>query len=232
MNYFDWRKYVVVFFITIFIFLSAFYLSNYFNSRKINQIKGIQDQISIDILSSETEYSLLQELSCKNVSGSILSRQLEELGIKLEWSEINIGPTEEVIYLRKYYALLEIKDYLLMKKISSRCGVKSAFILFFYPRLEDCSDCEKQRIVLSSLREKYPELRVYAFDSSTDLSAVKAMLHIYKINNVKIPSIVIDDELLIGFQDVDSLEVRIKKSFKLQEKTPENDISTDTIEKK
>lgn len=232
MNYFDWKKYVVVFFITMFIFLSAFYISNYFNSKKIDQIKGIQDQISIDILSSETEYNLLQELSCKNISNSILSKQLEELGVKLEWSEINIGPTDEVIYLRKYYALLEIKDYLLMKKISSRCGVKSAFILFFYPRVDNCTDCEKQRIVLSSLREKYPELRVYAFDSNTELSAVEAMLHIYKINDVKTPSIVIDDELLIGFQDIDSLEERIKKSFKLQEKIPDDDIKADEEEKR
>ena len=231
MNYFDWRKYVVVFFITVFIFLSAFYISNYFNSKKIDKIKGIRDQISIDILSSETEYTLLQELSCKNVSGSILSKQLEELGVKLEWSEINIGPTEEVIYLRKYYALLQIKDYLLMKKISSRCGIKSAFILFFYPRVDNCSDCQKQRIVLSSLRAKYPELRVYAFDSSTDLSAVRAMLHIYKINDVKIPSIVIDDELLIGFQDIDSLDIRIKKSFKLQEKILDDEHEVDVAGK-
>ena len=218
----DWKKYIIVFFITVLLFLSAFYLSNYFSSKKINQIKGIQDKISIDILSSETEYALLQELSCKNTSDIVLSKELDELGRKLEWSETNnIGTTEEVNYLRRYYSLLEIKDYLLMKKISTRCGVKSAFILFFYPNTgERCSDCEKQRLVLSALRDKYPELRVYAFDYNIELSAVKAMLRIYKLEDTNKPAIVIDDELLIGFQDVENLEKRIKKSFKLQETKP------------
>lgn len=199
------------------LFLTAFYISDYFSSKKLNQLQGIQDKISIDILSSETQYSLLSELSCKNISDSTLSSEMSELGNKLEWSQKNIGNTDEVNYLRKYYSLLEIKDYLLMKKISSRCGVKSAFVLYFYTTAQNCSECEKQGIVLSSLRERYPELRVYSFDFSTDLSAVKAMLDIYKIKDTALPAVVIDDERLTGFQSVEALESRIKQSFKLQE---------------
>ena len=214
---FDWKRYVVVFFITLGLFLTAVYISDYFSSRKLNQLQGIQDKISIDILSSETQYSLLSELSCKNVSDTILSGELSELGNKLEWSQKNMGATDEVLSLQKYYSLLQIKDYLLMKKISSRCGVKSAFILYFYTTAQNCSECEKQGIVLSSLREKYPELRVYSFDFDTDLSAVKAMLNIYKIKDTALPAVVVDDELLTGFQDADNLEARIKQSFKLQE---------------
>ena len=45
-------------------------LSNYFGNKKIDQLKTIQDKISIDILSSETQFSLLSELSCKNISDS------------------------------------------------------------------------------------------------------------------------------------------------------------------
>lgn len=218
---FDWKRYIIVFFITLGLFLTALYISNYFSSKKLSQLQGIQDKISIDILSSETQYTLLSELSCKNISDTVLSSELDELGNKLEWSQTNIGMTDEVSYLRKYYSLLEIKDYLLMKKISSRCGVKSAFILYFYTTAQNCSECEKQGIVLSSLREKYPELRVYSFDFSTDLSAVKAMINIYKIQDTKLPAVVIDDELLTGFQSVKSLESRIKESFKLQEVKPE-----------
>lgn len=217
MEIIDWKKYFIVFLITVCLFLTSSYISNYFGNKKIDQMKAIQDNIAISILSSETQFSLLSELSCKNVSGSLLSGELDELGRKLEWSETNIGATDEVNYLRKYYALLEIKDYLLAKKVADRCKVKSAFILFFYPRTENCSDCEKQRIVLTDLREKYPELRVYAFDYSTDLSAVKAMLQIYKIKETKIPALVIDDELLIGFHSFEELESRVKESFKLQE---------------
>lgn len=217
MNQIDWKKYAIVFLITATLFLTASYLSNYFGNRKIEQVKSIQDNIAIDILSSETQFSLLSELSCRNISDSVFSSELSELGTKLEWSEKNLGNTEEVEYLKKYYSLLEIKDYLLSKKISEKCKVKSAFILYFYTTAENCSVCERESLVLSSLRNKYPELRVYSFDYSTDLSAVKAMIQIYKIKDTELPAVVLDDEVLTGFHSIEELEAKVQKSFKLQE---------------
>lgn len=217
-NNIDWKKYFLVLLITAGLFLTAIYLSNYFGEKKLSQLKTIQDQIAIDILSSETQFSLLSELSCKNVSGASLSNELDELGGKLDWGEKNLGATEEVSYLKKYYSLLQIKDYLLMKKISERCGHKYAFVLYFYTTLENCSECEKQSLVLSKLRSTYPELRVYSFDFSTDLSAVKAMLDIYKIEDTKLPALVIEDEVLTGFNSVEELDIKIKETFKLESK--------------
>jgi len=217
----DWKKYLIVFLITATLFLSASYLSNYFGDRKLGELKTIQDKIAIDVLSSETQYSLLSDLSCKNLSGSVLSGELAELARKLEWGEENLGASEEVLYLKKYYSLLEIKDYLLAKKIAERCKVKSAFILYFYTTLENCSECERQGLVLTALRDKYPELRVYSFDYSIDLSAVKSMLTIFKIEDTKLPAVVIDDEVLTGFHSLEELETRIQESFKLQETKPE-----------
>ena len=222
-NNIDWKKYLIVFLITVGLFFTASYLSNYFGNKKIDQLKSIQDKIAINILSSETQFSLLQESSCKNISGSVLSGELDELGRKLEWSQQNLGSTEEVSYLKKYYSLLQIKDYLLMKKISLGCKVKSAFILYFYTTAENCSLCERESLVLSSLRDKYPELRVYSFDYSIDLSAVKALLQIYKIEDTKLPALVLDDELLTGFHGVEELESRVQESFKLQGTKPEGD---------
>ena len=188
----------------------------------------IQDKISIDILSSETQFSLLSELSCKNISDSIISGELGELGRKLEWGQENLGMTDTVSYLKKYYSLLEIKAYLLTKKISARCNTKSAFILYFYTTAENCSECEKQGLALSALRDKYPELRVYSFDYSIDLSAVKAMLQIYKIEDTKLPALVIDEDVLTGFHSIDELEIRVKESFKLQETKPEEAVPQKT----
>jgi len=215
-NAFDWKKYLIVLLITLGLFFTAIYLSNYFGNQKINQLKSIQDKISIDILSSETQFSLLSELSCKNISDSVYSPELGELGNKLEWSEQNLGATDEVAYLQKYYSLLQIKDYLLAKQISTRCGVKSAFILYFYTTAANCSLCEQESLVLSTLRAEYPELRVYSFDYSTDLSAVTSMLQIYKIKDTALPALVINDNVLTGFHDLTDLESRVQDSFKLQ----------------
>lgn len=216
-NNIDWKKYLIVLLITTCLFFTAAYLSNYFGNQKLSQLKNIQDKIAIDILSSETQFSLLSELSCKNISDSVYSPELGELGSKLEWSEQNIGDTDEVAYLKKYYSLLQIKDYLLAKKIAERCKVKSAFVLYFYTTAENCSLCQQESIVLETLRLKYPELRVYSFDYSTDLSAVTSMLQIYKIKDTALPALVVDDDVLTGFHSLEDLEVRINESFKLQE---------------
>ncbi|MES3031900.1 MAG: hypothetical protein V4699_01500 [Patescibacteria group bacterium] len=216
-NNFDWKKYLIVFLITSGLFVTAIYLSNYFGNKKIDQLKSIQDKISIDILSSETQFSLLSELSCKNISDSVYSPELGELGNKLEWSQKNLGATEEVSYLRKYYSLLQIKDYLLAKKISERCGVKSAFILYFYTTTENCSLCEKEGQILTDLHNKYQQLRVYSFDYSTDLSAIRSMLQIYKIKDTELPALVVGDDVLTGFHSMEELEVIIKDSFKIQQ---------------
>ncbi len=216
----DWKKYLIVFLFTVGLFFSASYASNYFGDKKINQLKSIQEKISIDLLSSETQFSLLADLSCKNISYSVLSGELGELGNKLEWSEDNLGEEDTVSYLKKYYSLLQIKDYLLTKKISERCKTKAAFILYFYTTKENCSECEREGLVLSALREKYPELRVYSFDYSIDLSAVRSMLQIYKIEDTKLPALVVDDDVLTGFREIEELESIIKKSFKLEEAKP------------
>lgn len=69
--------------------------------------------------------------------------------------------------------------------------------------------------MLSDLRVKYPELRVYSFDYSTDLSAVSSMLKIYKIKDTALPALVIDDQVLTGFRGIDELSTKVEDSFKL-----------------
>ena len=130
----DWKKYLIVFFMTATLFGSAWWLSNHFNAKKIDQLRTIEDKISIDLLSSETQFSLLQEQSCTDIStATTLSTELNSLADKITFSENNIGSTNtDVISLKRSYSLLEIQDYLLMKKITERCGQKSIFILYFY----------------------------------------------------------------------------------------------------
>lgn len=201
----DWKKYIIVLFITSTIFISGLWFSNYLSNKKIDQLKSIENKISLDLMSSETQFSLLQELSCKDVSTTVLSSELNSLADKISYSENNIGiENVDVISLKKYYSLLEIKDYLLMKRITERCGQKSIFILYFYKN-DNCEDCTKQGYVLTSLREKYPNLRVYSFDYNLDLSAIKAMTSIYKVSD-DLPAVVINGKVYSGFKSIEEIE--------------------------
>jgi len=201
----DWKKYVIVLFITSTIFIGGLWASNYFNNKKLNQLKSIESTIYLDLMSSETQFDLLQEISCKDISNTVLSSELNSLADKITYSENNIGVENvDVIGLKKSYSLLEIKDYLLMKKITERCGEKSIFILYFYKN-DGCSDCTKQGYVLTSLHQKYPNLRVYSFDYNLDLSAIKAMISIYKVPN-EAPAIVINGKIYSGFKSAEDIE--------------------------
>ncbi len=218
----DWKKYVIVFFITATLFASAFYVTDYFYNNKINQLKSIQDNISIDILSSETQFSLLQELSCKNVDNSVLSQEINNIADKINYSEKNFATDNtDIRYLKKYYSLLEIKDYILMKKINERCNSENSFILYMYSTDPTCTDCIKQEYVLSVLRAKYPQLRIYSFDYNLDLSAIEALISIYKIPE-NVPVMVIDGKNYPGFKTTEEIEKiipQLKDYLKAQKET-------------
>ena len=216
----DWKRYVVAFFITALVFASAFYLSNFFNQKKIEEIRSIENSIGIDILSSETQFDLLEELSCGNVNDSILSQQLNELASKIEFSEEQgIGSDEDRASLRKYYSLFQIKDYLLMRKAEDKCGLKTTNIIYFYSNAEDCNDCEKQGYILTDIRQNYPDVRVYSFDYNLDLSALKALITIYRVNQPEaLPALVINGKVYYGLQKFEDIQAIVPDVFIVPEK--------------
>ncbi|MEI6842998.1 MAG: hypothetical protein WCK48_00590 [bacterium] len=232
-NKIDWKKYLFTFIITAIIFATAIYLSNYFNQKKIDEIRGIQDKISIDILSSETQFSLLEDSSCANIGGSsALSTELGTLEEKLTYAEKNNSVNDtDIQTLKRYYSLLEIKDYILMNKISEKCKKTPLTIIYFYSTKNDCSDCEKEGYVLTQLRQDYPELRVYSFDYDLDLSAVKTFISIYKVEN-KLPVVFIKGKPYYGFQSIDDIEKAMPELLVLKaEKNASSTTATTTQSK-
>ena len=228
-SHIDWKKYFFSFAITAVIFITAIFLSNYFGQKKLGEIRDIQDKIAIDILSSETQFSLLEESSCKDVGTGTLSTELGSLEEKLSYTENERGhDNAEVQTLKKYYSLLEIKDYLLMTRISEKCKKTPLSIIYFYSTDKTCGDCEKEGYVLTHLRETYPELRVYSFDYNIDLSAVKTLISINKVKNT-LPSIIIKDKIYYGFQGVEDLEKAVPELQKL--KTASSTTATTTIKR-
>lgn len=205
-NGIDYRKYIFSFVITALIFATAIYLSNYFGQKKLDEIRNIQDKISIDILSSETQFSLLEQSSCKDIGSGSLSNELGNLEAKLTYTENQRGTEDsEVQTLKRYYSLLEIKDYILMNKISEKCKRTPLSIIYFYSNKESCKDCQKEGFVLTKLRETYPDLRVYSFDYDLDVSAVSTLVSINKVKN-ELPALVIKDQVYYGFQSIEDIE--------------------------
>ncbi len=230
MNVFDWKKYAIVFGITLLIFGTALYISNFANQKRLQEIQSIEDKIAIDILSSETQFSLLAESSCADVNNLVLSEELNSLSEKLSFTENNLGTENiEVVKLKRYYSLLQIKDYLLMKKVREKCGLKPLVILYFYSNTGDCDECQKMGYVLTFLRNEYPELRVYAFDYNLDLSALNTLKSILKIQN-RLPAIIINGAPYYGFKDIEEFEKIMPelKTLRLKNEKEKNATSTNS----
>jgi glutaredoxin len=111
-----------------------------------------------------------------------------------------------------------------MKEITSRCGQKSIFVLYFYSN-DKCDDCTKQGYVLTSLREKYPNLRVYSFDYNLDLSAIKAMISIYKVPD-SLPALVINGKVYSGFQSIEEVEKTFPQLKTIEKKPVTKKVTT------
>lgn len=226
----DYSRYVVSLVITIAIFATAFYVSYFFSQKRVDNVKSIQDSIAIDVMSTETEF-LLKEVSCTNEGASGVVKKLNELADKLTYTESKLGgDNEQVIYLKKYYSLLQIKDYLLGKRTADSCGEakRPIYMMYMYTNQRDlCADCQKQAAILAGLRDIYPELRVYTFDYDLDLAPLDTIKKIYK-TRAEFPILIVEDKAYYGLKSLDELKALLPDTLKEATTTPSTAKSTTT----
>lgn len=225
----DSKKYLIAFLITAAIFVTAVLASSTLTDKKLQDVRAIEDRVALDILSSETQYALLEETSCRDIGPGFLSKELGSLGEKLSYAENSQGfNLEDVETLKRSYFLLEIKDYLLMKRLTEKCAQEPFFILYFYSTNDRCEDCEKMGYVLTALRDKYPDLRVYSFDYHYDVGAIQTLTSIYKVK-AELPALIINGKPYYGFKTVEELEKAVPE-ITLLETADERSAATTTPE--
>src|SRR3989344_2971204 len=197
------KRYIIAFFIAAAIFGTALAVSNVLNNMRLEQVQMIEENIATDILSLETQFELLSELSCKDIrENSVLSQELADVSKRVSYTEEKLGAeNSEVLRLKRQYTLLQIKDLLLMKKVSQKCGLEPIFVLYFYSNESDCSDCERQGYALTALAEEYPQLRIYSFDYHLDLPALTTLLTINDLNG-ELPALIIGENPYYGFKSM------------------------------
>lgn len=210
----QWHKYILTFVITAAIFATAFIIASRFDAQRVADIRATQEAVSINILSLETQFDLMGSLSCSTLSDNpVLSDELNTLASRLSVAEENLGQDDaQVISLKKQYSLLEIKDYLLMQHISDKCAkFKPVYILYFYSNSGDCPDCGTMGDVLTYLRQTYPGLRVYSFDYHLDLSVLRTLTTLRKIDADKgLPAFVVNTRAPVyGFKTLQEMQVLI-----------------------
>jgi len=227
----------MVFFITLGIFAVAFFVSDYINDKKLNQLENIYQQISTNILSTETKFSLLRIASCEDTISETsleneLTLELNDMAKRVKYMENQLGADDSnVVLIKTQYSLLQIKDYLLMRELATRCKEKMSTILYFHDL--DCSDCRKQSLVLDKISSLYPNIRVYWLDRSLQTPAMQTMVSMFSITNT--PSMIIEEKTYSGFKSVDEIKEIIPELKKIDserekaQKNKENSATTSEI---
>lgn len=198
--------------ITIVLAGTIVYAINYLNNARVAELTTIESQLSIDTLSLDTQFSLLEAAPCDSAASSTtLTGELADLGTRLSYTEDQLGTDNaQVIRLKEQYSLFEIRDYLITKELAAACGTRPVTVLYFYSNAGDCSDCDKAGYALSYLRNTYPSLRVYSFDYNLDLGALRTFITLNKVKNA-LPAFVINGKHYYGFTSLADLEKQFPK---------------------
>lgn len=201
--------------ITVAIFGTIVAAINHLDRQRIAELDAIQAQLATDTLSIETQFALLEDAPCADLSvGTDLTEEVSLLGDRLGATESRLGSDNpEVIRIKKQYTLLQIRDYLLTKRIADTCDVEPVTALYFYSNEPDaCESCDRASYALSYLRQTYPGLRVYSFDYNLDLGALKTLIAVEKIDE-RFPAFVIEGERSYGFEDLETFEERFPEEL-------------------
>lgn len=201
--------------ITIAISATILYAVDYLNDQRIRELRSIEDQLTTDTLSIETQFALLEDAPCEGLSdGTIISPELENIGDKLTYATERLGANDpQVLALKERYTLIQIRDYVLQKRIARTCGIDPVTVLYFYSNVAgECEDCDRASYALSYMRETYPHLRVYSFDYNLSLPALQTLIKTLDVT-APFPAFVIEGKSSNGFTTLEDFKLLFPKSL-------------------
>ena len=181
---------------------------NQLDRQRIAELDAIQSQLATDTLSVETQFALLENAPCADLTaGTDLTSEVSSLGDRLGIAESRLGSDNpEVLRLKKQYTLLQIRDYILTQRIADTCDIEPVTALYFYSNeAGSCESCDRASYALSYLRQTYPQLRVYTFDYNLDLGALKTLIAVEKVEE-RFPAFIIEGKRSYGFTDVETFQ--------------------------
>lgn len=194
-------KYFVVFIITTLVFLVGVWAGQIIVNYRFGNLEKAQMDLRTQTATLETQYLLIAQNPCFLLESTKLDQELYEMGEKLSHMEQTYGKnSEDVKGLKEYYSLLELRHWLFLEQIKTKCEKKDfTIILYFYSNLGDCEKCSDQGYILTFLREKYPNLKIYSFDVNIDNPALDWIRDSYRIKET--PTLIINGEKHVGFID-------------------------------
>lgn len=199
------HQYIAALAIATILFFGGLWFGSYLGAQKLDVIDGLQSELMLSTLGSELQYEILEKEPCNAINSSSIIQELFEIGSKLDFMESELGANDpNVVELKEYYHLLEIRHWLLLKQINAHCTQDSDLILYFYSNTGDCDKCSEQGTILTYIHRTNPDVSIYSFDVHIQNPALDTIKELYGIKSA--PAIIINDEKLEGFISKEKLE--------------------------
>jgi len=205
-KHYDFNKYVAAFSIATLMFILGLTFGIYLMNEKVSAINEMQDSLKLEVMSIELQNILFQDNPCSD-SVIPLEEKLEDITSRITFMENSLGKeNKQVLEIKKYYSLIEVNHYLLMKNRKEKCGSDYNLVLFFYSNKDNELESEKQGYVLSNLKTKYTsdKIKIYSFDTGLDLDMIRTLIYFYNVTTA--PTVIINEEKIEGFQDKEEVE--------------------------
>lgn len=204
---FNGGRFFLVFILTTFIFLMGLWFGQNMLKSKLSEIEKMQNDFRTETSTLEVEYLFLSQKPCSVVNSSELSKELYQMGSRLEFMEDSYGKdNQDVLSLKSYYSLLEMRHWLFFENVRQQCNFDVKTILYFYSNVR-CDRCEEQGYILTFLRSNYPNLNVYSFDVDIDNSALNMLKEHYNLGpSEMLPVIILENKTFDGFTPLETLQ--------------------------
>ena len=204
-----------LFLMTILSLMAVFFIGVFVGRATVStNIDEITSLIKNNELNTES-YLIEQELigQFEQSNCDIANSRIEELSTEL-WiigKKLSADDTKQKLsaenfnFLKRKYHLMQIRAYLLFKKLSDICSSQNHMILFYFSRSE--SDSQRQGIILDRAVENH-DVTVLAIEYNYS-KELRFLEDYYRISTT--PSIIVDyEKRFTGFTDYEEIEPLIE----------------------
>lgn len=178
----EWR-YFYALISAICLFILVFYIVFVFNYISLNQTSSLHEEIFYNFYKEQLNYSFFETDDCTLKNLDRISSAMDFQGFIVNQLESEKGiRNKHVLERKKYYYLLELSHFSLIKELNQKCDLDYNFILFFYSNSPaEIGKSEEAGKILNYIKNKKPRVLIYSFDVSSEDPLVNDLKSFYNI---------------------------------------------------
>jgi hypothetical protein len=179
---------------------------------RINSIRDQLDQLQTDIEDSKLFLLYSQSLGdnstliCQALQTQISARidKNQQLVLDLQkYESVNVF-SDEYFSLKNIFISKNLELWMYLYNYKRQCNSDQVSILYFYPDRKACAECEVQANILTDVRNKCPNIKIFALPINADMGVLNIIRD--RFNITKTPTIVINENTVMeGITTEDSL---------------------------